>query len=416
MPLSIPQKTVADDTTRFRICVTGRRWGKTTLCLRELAKHATIPNSHCLYLAPNYRMSKFLAWEPLKIKLKQLRWTEQSNEAELTLRLKNQSKIFLKGAEAKESLRGGKYNFIILDEFQDMDPGVWDVLRPTLSDTKGRALFTGTPKGVGSWSYQMYTMAETTEDWSAHTFTTIEGGWVDQEEIEQAKRDLDEKTYLQEYEGRWNTYSGVVFHAFDRKVNVKPCAHMNTTEIWCGQDFNVDNMATAIFVIENKVMYCVDEILMRGSSTDDVVKEIKRRYPNSYINMFPDPSGKNRKTSAAGRTDISILQNAGFKVFAKPSHSPIRDGVNSVNSKLKNSQGVSTMFIDPKCKNVIKSLEGLVYKPETSVIDKDMGFDHFADAVRYICDYLFPITTKFQTKSVDRWGFKAQPGSMYARY
>ena len=117
MPLSIPQKKVADDFSRFRILVSGRRWGKTHLCLRELAKHATKPNSHCLYLAPSYRMAKFLAWEPLKVKLKELRWVEQSNEAELTLRLKNQSKIFLKGAEAESSLRGGRYNFIILDEF-----------------------------------------------------------------------------------------------------------------------------------------------------------------------------------------------------------------------------------------------------------------------------------------------------------
>ena len=120
----------------------------------------------------------------------------------------------------------------MLDEFQDLDSELWTaVLRPTLSDRKGKAMFIGTPRGVGSFSHDMYTMAKETKDWSAFTFTTIEGGQVDQLEIEEAKRDLDERTFQQEYNATFNTYSGTVHFAFDRDKHIQPITNFSTKEI-----------------------------------------------------------------------------------------------------------------------------------------------------------------------------------------
>ncbi len=121
--------------------------------------------------------------------------------------------------------------------------------------------------------------------------------------------------------------------------------------------------------------------------------------------MYPDPAGRQRKTSAGGRTDISILQNAGFTVKVRNSHTAIRDRVNSVNAKLKNTQGTRTLFVDPKCRNIISSLEKMVYKPGTSVIEKDGELDHMADAVGYLCDFLFPLRTEHTTSEPQRWAF-----------
>jgi hypothetical protein len=116
------------------------------------------------------------------------------------LRLKSGSKIYLKGADAPDSLRGVGLDFLVMDEFQDIEPKAWtEVLRPTLSDKKGHALFLGTPRGVGSWSHEMYTMAKTTDDWDSFTYTTLDGGNVSENEIEQAKRDMDQRTFEQEY-------------------------------------------------------------------------------------------------------------------------------------------------------------------------------------------------------------------------
>jgi hypothetical protein len=407
MALSAAQETICTDNSRFRVAVTGRRFGKTYCAMRELAKHAASVDQEVLYVAPSYRMAKSIAWENLKDKLKKLRWVEQTNEAELTIRLKSGSKIYLKGAENKDALRGNSYNLIVLDEFQDLDPELWTaVLRPALSDTKGKALFIGTPRGVGSFSHDMYTMAQTTEDWAAFSYKTIEGDQVDEEEIEQAKRDLDERTFEQEYLATFNTWSHSVFYNFQRQECVKDLKGMDKFDLHIGMDFNYSPMSAAIFVIHNATMYCVDEISIENSNTYEMVDEIKRRYPKSKITCYPDPAGRQRKSSAiAGATDISILQNAGFAVNVRPKHTPIRDRINAVNSKLKTVSGVRSLFVDKNCKQTIKSLESLSFKPNTSVVENNEN-THMADAVGYCVDMLYPVKKDYEDKTTtQRWGF-----------
>jgi phage terminase large subunit len=408
VPLSDAQKTICDSDARFRVAVTGRRFGKTHVAMRELARFASKKeNSLVWYVAPSYRMAKGIVWDQLKGKLKDLRWVEQTNEAELTMRLKNGSKICLKGADSPDSLRGVGLDFLVLDEFQDIDPKAWtEILRPTLSDKNGHALFTGTPRGVGSFSHEMYMEAKTNPGWDSFTYRTIDGGNVPQEEIDSAMRDMDQRTFEQEYLATFTTYSGVVYYNFDREQTVVPCNNLDKRELHCGIDFNVDPMSVSISVIEGSTVYFIDEICMRGSNTDEVCDELKRRYPNSRIIMYPDPAGRQRKTSAGGRTDISILQNAGFTVQVRNAHTPIRDRVNSVNAKLKNTQGHRSLFVDPKCKQIIDSLEKMVYKPGTSVIEKDGELDHMADAVGYEIDFLFPLRTDYNANSEpQRWAF-----------
>ena len=407
MPLSQPQQEICYSEARFRVAVTGRRFGKTHVAMRELARFASVPDSQVWYVAPSYRMAKGIVWDQLKKKLKDLRWVEATNEAELKLRLKNGSVIHLKGADSPDSLRGVGLTFLCLDEFQDIDPRVWtEVLRPTLSDKQGHALFTGTPRGVGSFSHEMYTMAQSTDGWDSFTFTTLDGGNVPASEIEEAKRDMDAKTFEQEYLATFNTYSGVVYYNFDRNYTVKQCnGKFDTHEIHVGQDFNVGSLASAISVIENNNIYFIDELLLDSSSTEDTCDELKRRYPNSIINVYPDNAGNQRKTSAGGKTDISILQNAGFRVHVKKRNPPVRDRVNAVNTKLKNANGQPTMFVDPKCKNIINSLEKMVYKPGTNVVEKDGKLDHMSDSVGYLCEYLYPVNTDYAPTEPQRWAF-----------
>jgi phage terminase large subunit len=105
---------------------------------------------------PSYRQAKQIAWVKLKQILKDLRWVKRINEAELTITLKNGSRICLRGADNKDSLRGVGIDFLVLDECADIEESAWtEVLRPTLSDTKGNALFCGTPKGM-NWFYDLY--------------------------------------------------------------------------------------------------------------------------------------------------------------------------------------------------------------------------------------------------------------------
>ena len=406
MPLSAPQTEVANDPNRFKVLITGRRFGKTFLGIRELCKSAAQnPGSINWAICPSYRMAKQIWWTQIKNKLTDLKWIDKSNEAELTITLRNGSVIALKGCDSPDSLRGVGLSFVIFDEFQDTPKEAWtEVIRPTLSDKQGKALFCGTPKGVGSWSHELYTKALTESDWNAWQFTTIDGGNVPAEEIESAKRDLDEKTFLAEYMATFNQYSGTVYYNFDYKKNVAK-KEVDTGVIYIGMDFNYDPQCSVVAEVKGDRCHIHDELHIKGSSTDDVVLEIKRRYPYSKIVVMPDPAARQRKTAAGGKTDYSILINAGFDVKARTSHTPVRDRVNSVNARLKNGAGEVLLTIDPRCKHTIESLQRLCYKEGTNIIDKDSGLDHQSDAVGYLIDYLFPIKRHIQ--SVDepvRWG------------
>ncbi len=97
--------------------------------------------------------------------------------------------------------------------------------------------------------------------------------------------------------------------------------------------------------------------------------------------------------------------NAGFNVKARQSHTPVRDRVNGLNAKLKTAAGAVSLYVDPKCKHTIDSLQRLSYKEGTSIIDKDHGLDHQFDALTYMTDYLFPIKTRIETPQEPlRWG------------
>jgi hypothetical protein len=169
-------------------------------------------------------------------------------------------------------------------------------------------------------------------------------------------------------------------------------------------DFNIDPMSAVIFYREGDTVYAVDEIEMYSSNTAEMVSELKSRYPKTRLWVYPDPASRQRKTSAGGQTDLSILQNAGFVVKCPNAHNPVRDGINAVNSKLLNSIGQRTFFVDPRCKRLIECLERQNYKAGTTQPDKDSGYDHLTDATRYFFDYVFPVRRDQIQQPPQRWG------------
>ena len=404
MPLTNPQKNVIKDDSRFRVLITGRRFGKTFVAINEIAKFASIPNKKIWYVAPSYRQAKAICWGVLKEKMIYHKWVKSINHSDLTLTLKNNSQITLRGSDNESSLRGVGLNFLILDEFQDINKTAWyEVLRPTLSDTEGHALFCGTPRGFGNWSYDLYKMGENNKDWKSFQYTTLEGEQVSEDEIEQAKQDLDLRTFQQEYEATFVNYSGMIYYNFSRDKNIIEKYNKNTAVLHIGLDFNVDPMSAVVCIIENDRIFVVDEIQIYSSNTNEMCDEIKTRYNNKQIVVYPDPSARQRKTSAGGLTDLSILKNNGFDVRCRSTAPLVRDRINAVNSKLKNVNGKNSLFIVKFCKNAIKSIERQIYKEGTHIPDKDSGFDHMNDALGYLVEYNFPLRRNFAPSQPKRW-------------
>lgn len=403
MQLTPPQSDIFVCPARFRVVVAGRRFGKTFLSTAELLNRAlSKPDQNVWYVAPTYKAAKEIAWDMLTSQIPR-EYVGKTNETSLSITLKNGSTIALKGAEKPDNLRGRSLDFVVLDEFADMRKEAWyEVIRPSLSDRQGSAaLFIGTPKGRNHF-YDLYGKGVDKDDgWQSYQYTTIEGGNVPPEEITSAKADLDDRTFQQEYQAQFVNYSGIIYYAFKREESV--IRHDgDRSVIHVGMDFNLDPMSAVLMTRKGDALHVFDEIVMFGSNTDEMVAEIRTRYGNGTIVIYPDPASRQRKTSAGGRTDLSILQNAGFEVRVRSSHAAVRDRINSVNSRLLSKDGHRRLFVDPKCKKVIESLERHTYKEGTSQPEKD-GFDHMNDALGYAVEYLFPIRKANKPQAPQRW-------------
>jgi len=183
--LTKPQLKVSSSKSRFRVLISGRRFGKTYLAVTEMMKYACQPNRRIWYVAPTFKMAKEIVWGTLKEMLNQFNWIEDINETTMTITIRqSNSTISLKGADNYDSLRGTGLDFLILDEFADIDKRTWyEVLRASVSDThsrdksSGHVLFCGTPKGYGNWSYELYLKGKQDNDWESFQYTTVKVVW-----------------------------------------------------------------------------------------------------------------------------------------------------------------------------------------------------------------------------------------------
>ena len=405
--LTEPQREVWDDESRFKLLCSGRRFGKTYLCISRLVAWAIEhPGSLNWYVTQNYKSAKQIAWRQLRAMVPTEMFVKK-NESELSVELANGSLIALKGADNADSLRGVSLSSLIIDEAAYVKREAWEmVLRPALSDQGGPAWFITTPAGL-NWFHDLWEAAEDQPDWSTHSYTTIEGGNVPAEEIEAAKRTLDERTFRQEYLASFETLTGRVYPDFDAD-NIDDTIGDLGGEILLGCDFNVGVMAGVLGSRVGDTLHIWDEVSLKQSNTDEMCMHLKNKFPGRQIVAYPDPTGSARKTSAAGETDHGIIRKYGYKVISPKHPWAVKDKINSTNWLIRTAHGDCKMLVHPRCKNTIKALRNVTYKEgsEDYVIDKTANIEHWTDGLGYLVLGAFNQVKPWQTgssKSVRVW-------------
>lgn len=385
------------DKSRFRVCVSGRRWGKTTWIVAELLRAARQPKQVVWYVAPTYRMAKQIVWRSLLDVLPKA-FVVKSNETSLDITLVNGSIICLRGADKPDTLRGVELHFLAIDECQDVKPEVWKtVLRPTLAKTRGRAIFTGTPKSY-NFLHELYTLGQKEQMrakgiWKSWQFPTITSPFIPKSEIEAARADMDERSFKQEFEATFESMSGRVYYNFDRYTHTGTFPFNPSLPIWVGQDFNIDPMSSVILQRQpNGEIWCVDEIYLHNSNSLATCNELERRY-HRYIRqmtLYPDPAGASRQTGR-GESDLDIFRERGItRQRYRRKHPPVADRINAVNKMLLNTDGKIRLRVDEKCKNLITSLEQTLFKPNSYDVDKRLNIEHITDALGYPIELEYP--------------------------
>lgn len=211
------QVAIYNSPARFKVCAAGRRFGKSHFAAVKLSEEAlrTVKNwvdaegnqrvynltqEHGVYyVAPTFDQAKRIMWP----KLFELLGHQKDgglianfniNDGWIQL-VGSGRKIYIKGADNPDSLRGIALSYVVLDEFADMKPDTWDtILEPALMDVKGDALFIGTPKGKNHF-YKLFMAAlhhgatgdDPTPDWAdweAFHFKSLDNPFLDAREVQ----------------------------------------------------------------------------------------------------------------------------------------------------------------------------------------------------------------------------------------
>lgn len=189
-----------------------------------------------------------------------------------------------------------------------------------------------------------------------------------------------------------NLQTGQVYTNFDRKLNGCNTEVEGFEPVHIGVDFNVGNMSAVVHVERDNEAHAVDEFIGL-LDTPAMIQAIAARYQQQgrSINIYPDASGSSRKTVNAQRTDIALLEDAGFAVHVNRANPPVKDRINCVQAMFLNAEGERRYKINAeRCPNTASDFEQQAYD-DNGEPDKRSGNDHRPDAAGYYISYKWPI-------------------------
>lgn len=428
---------------RFDMLPAGRRSGKTEEARFRLiagSRHRGGPHHGCLsppsgvadptfvYAAPTYQQAKRIVWESFKRETP--KWAiQRKSESDLWIDFVTGARLYVAGMDRSERIEGIPIDGLVLDEYADMKPNAWDSLRPALS-TFGRppgwAMFIGRPRGKNHF-HKLMVEAQKLDDWAVY-YPWPSWLVIDPDEVEAARRELDERSFRQEYGGEFIDGSGAAYYQFG-PWNLTDLSYDRDRPLQFSFDFNVNpgvavvsqdlDQAIEHLVCDNcsapmpgssgeecricrttlgyeLVTAVIGEVWLWdvGSNTRVVCENLIKNWGDVHsgpVICYGDPSGGANKSSAE-RSDWQTIEDylsrqwPVFEMDVPRSPPPVRDRVVVMNSRLRNARGGVRIYIDPnKAPKLVSDLESTKLKDSG---DLDPGpekkFGHITDALGYL--------------------------------
>jgi PBSX family phage terminase large subunit len=402
MILTPAQNEIGSDLHRFRVVDCGRRFGKTTLAIEEIKGKGLSKPSRIAYIAPTFQQARDIAWEQLKNELRPIIIKVNESRLELIIRTikGGESLVILRGWEAIETLRGQQFDFIVIDEIASMRSfwSAWqEVIRPTLTDTKGEALFISTPKGFNHF-YELFNKESEDTDYKSFHFTTYDNPFIPVEEIEKAKLELTEDRFAQEYLADFRKTEGLVYKEFDRAKHLfdNDGYDVRVSDRIAGIDFGFTNPTAVISInVDADNNYWVTDEWYKTGQTDAQTAEYVASC--NFNKVYPDP-----ESPSAIKELINRKVNVREVIKNKDS---IKNGITKVRELFKSNR----LHIHKKCENLIYELETYSYPDKKDLHNEEENpikeNDHAVDALRYAIMMTVgssTYATQFVPKNIDR--------------
>jgi phage terminase large subunit len=322
---------------RWAVAVCHRRAGKTVACIADLvdaALRCEKENPRFAYVAPYFSQAKDVAWVYLKHYTVPIPGAQQ-NESELRVDLPGGRRIRLYGADNYERLRGLYLDGVVLDEYGDMDPRAWqEVIRPSLADRQGWAIFIGTPKGMNHFAEQ-WEKAQTDRDWFTLQLRASKTGLLPQAELDSARAEMSEEQYAAEFECSFEASAvGAYFGKEmakakdDGRITVVPYQNEVGVDTWW--DLGIDD-AMAIWFTQTigREIHVIDYYENSGEGFPHYAR-VLQDLPYVYA-THNAPHDIQVRELGTGRSRIEVARNLGIEFSVVPDIGR-QDGIDAARS------------------------------------------------------------------------------------
>jgi hypothetical protein len=404
---------------RFNVIPAGRRSGKTELAKRKVIWRAlsvkSVYNDPRFFMAaPTRDQAKAIFWSDLKAMVPPVLMLDRPQESDLCIKLINGAEIYVIGMDRPERIEGRPWDGGALDEFANMKPGAWaENVRPALADRRGWCDLIGVPEGRNHY-YDLwkYAISSNDPDWAGFTWPSAD--ILPAEEVEAAKRQMDDLTFQQEFYGSFISFEGRAYYPFQEATHTSASlAYKPASPLILCFDFNVEPGVAAIIqelrlpgMAENETgTAIIDEVhIPRNSNTPAVCRKILQGYSGhkGIVRCYGDATGGARGSAKVQGSDWDLIKDEFRGVWGDRLHYKVdqsnpteRARINAVNSRLKAKSGQIRLLVDgAKAPNVVRDFEGVrLLAGGSGEIDKkaDAKLTHVSDAIGYYIAKEFPV-------------------------
>lgn len=404
--LTEPQSRMFVGEEKFKLFLGGFGSGKTeTKLLAALNDLTSAPGSNVAIYAPSYDLLKLNTMPRIERLVEAMGFRYRMNKSDYTVEIPGLGNIIMRSLQNPERIIAYEVYRSHVDELDTLPTNkaqeAWNKIlgRNRLKGYgENRVSAYTTPEGF-KFCYQRWEK-NPTENYKIYRAPTHSNPHLPEDYIE-TLRDTYPAELIDAYiEGKFvNLTSGAVYKAYDRNL----CRSFEVIRpgdaLAVGMDFNVANMSAVVYVRRRDPAtpdrphpvtrwHAVEE-LVGVYDTPAMVEILRERYQcnGHHVTVYPDASGDSRKSVDASKSDLSLLQDAGFAVYAHAKNPLVKDRVLSANQAF--TKGL-VLVNDYTCPELASNLEQLVYD-RNGEPDKSMNIDHLPDAATYPIAYEMPV-------------------------
>ncbi len=299
--------------------------------LIDAALRCKKPDGRFAYVSPTYSQSKEIAWSYLKRFTAGIPGVEQ-RESDLVVNFPNGARVRLYGADNFDRLRGGYNDGLIMDEYGDIDPRAWpEVLRPSVADRGGWAVFIGTPRGRNQF-YEMHQIAQANSDWFSLVLKASETKIIPDEELRDMRKVMSADQYDAELEVSFDAaIRGAIYRTelaeIERSGRICGVPYDPSVPVWTAWDLGIDTGAVWCAQTVGREIHVIDHYEASGDSLVDYVQWLDSKPYRYTFDILPHDA--RAREMGTGKTREELLRANGRKVRVLPQQS-IEDGIEAV--------------------------------------------------------------------------------------